>query len=53
MDSPITIEALRLEGFRAYLQPQKVQLSRGKTPLSLAVFAPNASRIYSRVCRQR
>jgi hypothetical protein len=41
-DQPITIEALRLEGFRAYLQPQKVTLYRGKKPLSLAVFAPNA-----------
>src|SRR5660398_22556 len=39
---PITIEALRIEGFRAYLQPQTVNLCRGKTPLSLAVFAPNA-----------
>jgi len=39
---PITIEALKLQGCRAYLQPQTVKLSRGNTPLSLAVFAPNA-----------
>ncbi len=42
MTPPITIEALKLEGFRAYLQPQTVNLYRGKKPLSLAVFAPNA-----------
>ena len=42
MAPPITIEALKLEGFRAYLQPQTIQLYRGKTPLSLAIFAPNA-----------
>lgn len=42
MAPPITIEALKLEGFRAYLQPQTVNLYRGKKPLSLAVFAPNA-----------
>ncbi|RFF27198.1 MULTISPECIES: chromosome segregation protein SMC [unclassified Wenzhouxiangella] len=42
MAMPITIEALRLEGFRAYLQPQTITLCRGKASLSLAVFAPNA-----------
>ena len=42
MAPPITIEALKLEGFRAFLQPQTITLHRGKTPLSLAVFAPNA-----------
>ena len=42
MISPITIEALKLEGFRAFLQPQIVNLYRGKNPLSLAVFSPNA-----------
>lgn len=42
MTPPITIEALKLEGFRAYLQPQTVNLYRGRKPLSLAVFAPNA-----------
>lgn len=42
MAGPIKIEAVRLEGFRAYLQPQIFPLWRGKTPLSLAVFAPNA-----------
>jgi hypothetical protein len=42
MTPPITIDAFKLEGFRAYLQPQKVPLYRGNTTLSLAVFAPNA-----------
>jgi hypothetical protein len=42
MAGPIKIEAVRLEGFRAYLQSQTFPLWRGKTPLSLAVFAPNA-----------
>jgi hypothetical protein len=42
MPHPITIEAFKLEGFRAYLRPQTVYLCRGKTPLSLAIFAPNA-----------
>lgn len=42
MTPPITIEAIKLEGFRAYLQPQKIDLCRGKHPLSLVVFAPNA-----------
>ena len=41
MTSPITIEKFELQGFRAYLQPQTVELHRGSTPLSLAVFAPN------------
>lgn len=40
--SPITIASVKIEGFRAYLQPQVINLSRGHTPLSLAVFAPNA-----------
>ena len=38
----INIERLKVEGFRAYLQPQTISLSRGAVPLSLAVFAPNA-----------
>ncbi len=42
MAKPITIEGLRLTGFRAYLQPQPFSLYRGNMPLSLAVFAPNA-----------
>lgn len=42
MDKPITIEAFKLEGFRAFLQSQTVNLRRGNKPLSLAVFAPNA-----------
>lgn len=42
MTPPITIEKLKVEGFRAYLQPQTISLYRGKIPLSLAIFAPNA-----------
>lgn len=42
MTNPITIESVGLEGFRAYLQHQSFPFSRGTTPLSLAVFAPNA-----------
>src|SRR5579862_8230281 len=42
MISPITIEKIELQGFRAYLRPQTFSLHRGATPLSLAVFAPNA-----------
>ena len=38
----VTIEKIELQGFRAYLQPQIFTLSSGKTPLSLAVFGPNA-----------
>jgi len=38
----ITIESFKVEGFRAYLQPQSINLCRGRTPLSLAIFAPNA-----------
>ena len=42
MTQAIIIEQVQLQGFRAYLQPQTVSLCRGSTPLSLAVFAPNA-----------
>ena len=42
MSPSITIEKFKLEGFRAYLQPQTISLRSGKTPLSLAIFAPNA-----------
>lgn len=42
MAPPITIEALKLQGFRVFLRPQTVNLYRGNTPLSLTVFAPNA-----------
>lgn len=42
MTAPITIETVTLRGFRAYLRPQSFDLRRRKTPLSLAVFAPNA-----------
>ena len=37
----INIEQFKVEGFRAYLQPQTIALTRGSTSLSLAVFAPN------------
>ena len=42
MIQPITIEQIQIEGFRAYLQPQTIELENGKTPRSLAIFAPNA-----------
>ena len=42
MKTRITIESLKLEGFRAYLTEQTFSLRQGKTPLSLAVFARNA-----------
>jgi len=42
MDKPITVEAFRLTGFRAFLRPQDFPLRRGGKPLNLAVFAPNA-----------
>lgn len=42
MSKPITIETIELTGFRAYLRQQSFALYRGQTPLSLAVFAPNA-----------
>ncbi len=38
----INLERVKVEGFRAYLHPQTISLARGATPLSLAVFAPNA-----------
>ena len=38
----ISLERVKVEGFRAYLQPQTISLTGGATPLSLAVFAPNA-----------
>ena len=42
MTEPITIDELKLAGFRAYLKPQTFKLySRKNGPLSLAVFAPN------------
>jgi len=42
MTQAITIKAIRLQGFRAFLEPQEIVLQRGGTPLSLALFAPNA-----------
>ena len=42
MPTPITIETLEVQGFRAYLQHQSFSLRRGNRPLSLAIFAPNA-----------
>ncbi len=38
----ITVSEISIAGFRAFLQPQSFTLRRGDTPLSLAVFAPNA-----------
>ena len=42
MTQAIAIEGFRVTGFRAYLAGQAFSLYRGNTPLSLAVFAPNA-----------
>ncbi len=42
MSPPITIDELNLEAFRAYLKPQSFALYKKSSPLSLAVFAPNA-----------
>ncbi len=42
MTHRITVESLRLAGFRAYLREQTISLSRRSKPLSIAVFAPNA-----------
>ena len=42
MNSQTTIRALSIEGFRAFLKKQTFELRRKNTPLSLAVFAPNA-----------
>ena len=42
VEPSVTIEKLDLQGFRAYLQPQTFTLASGKTPLSLAIFGPNA-----------
>lgn len=41
MIEPITIEKIRLSGFRAYLEPKVIDLGSKRGPLSLAVFAPN------------
>lgn len=38
----VTIEKIQIQGFRAYLRPQNFTLTNGKTPLSLAIFGPNA-----------
>ncbi len=42
MSEKLFIEALLLRGFRAYLAEQQFPLFRGRIPISLAVFAPNA-----------
>lgn len=42
MSPSITIDELQLEAFRVYLKPQTFTLHRKSSPLSLAVFAPNA-----------
>ena len=42
MTTPIKIESLEIQGFRAYLSPQSIPFRRGNTPISIAVFAPNA-----------
>ena len=42
MMSPITIDSVEVQGFRAYLRSQTFSLRRGNRPLSFAIFAPNA-----------
>ena len=42
MTTPITIESIELQGFRAYLKTQSFTLCDGNKPKSLAIFAPNA-----------
>jgi hypothetical protein len=42
MPENITISEISIAGFRAFLRPQSFTLRRNDTPLSLAVFAPNA-----------
>ena len=39
---PLTINRLELQGFRAYLQSQTLELASGKKRLSVAIFGPNA-----------
>ena len=38
----ITIEKIKLQGFRAYLRCQTIELARNNRPLSLAIFGHNA-----------
>ena len=42
MKTPITIESIEVQGFRAYLKPQSFLLRDGKRTKSLALFASNA-----------
>lgn len=42
MMTPITIESIKVQGFRAYLKPQSFFLRDGKRMKSLALFASNA-----------
>lgn len=42
MSKSVTIQSIDVAGFRAFLNMQTLPLSRGSTPLSLAIFAPNA-----------
>lgn len=41
MTEPVTLEKIKLVGFRAYLKPANFRLHRRSTPISMAVFAPN------------
>lgn len=42
MPDHVTIQAIALAGFRAYLQEQRFDLQRDNSALSLAILAPNA-----------
>lgn len=41
-DPVVNVEKIELQGFRAYLEPQTLDLASGKTKLSMAIFGPNA-----------
>ena len=42
MTTPISIESVDIQGFRAYLKPQSFSFYKDNRPCSLAIFAPNA-----------
>ena len=42
MTTPISIESLDIQGFRAYLRYQAFFFCQGNKPSNLAIFAPNA-----------
>ena len=42
MTTPVSIESLDIQGFRAYLRHQAFSFYQGNKPSNLAIFAPNA-----------